>query len=540
LGILADPVQLGLAKTLHRQGRLDAAEAAYRSLLKRFPNDTETNYLLGVVLISRGDASQALDRFSRCVRLSPGFAGGWCSQGVALAALGRHAQALRSLDKAVALAPDLVDAHYNRGLALQNLGRHGEAVEVLDRVLAFVPSDTEALNSRAVSWQALGRFEAALGDCDAALAVRPDFAAALCSRGIALNALKRPAEAVAAFEQALTFQPDAAEAWCNRGDALHELGRLESALESYDRALVVRPGLAEAAYGRSLVLLSQGRYAEGLPAYESRLLRSVAPASRFSRQAWLGERPIAGKTLFIHPELYLGDMLNMCRYAVVARQAGARVVMAVQAPLRRLLSCLEVTVIGEAEKVPPFDEHCPLMSLPLAFGSAVAGDVPYLRADPSRVAYWRERMGSHGRRVGVCWQGSAMSVAMDRTFPAGLFRRLTGVRLVNLQAGPGWDDLADVVEEYGAETDTGPRAFEETAALMGALDLVITCDTSIAHLAGALGCPVWVLLRHVPDWRWGMSGDTTPWYPTARLFRQKKPGDWESVFAEVAGALASG
>jgi tetratricopeptide (TPR) repeat protein len=539
---VSDPAQLGLAKTLHQQGRLEAAETIYRALLKRTPNDPESNYLLGMVLIARGATKEALERFSRCVRLAPGFAGGWCSHGVALAALGRHAQALQSLDKAVALGPDLVDAQYNRGLALQTLGRHGEAIEVFDRILHIVPSDTEALNSRAVSHQALGVFEAALADCDAALVARPDFAAALCGRGIALNALKQPEAAVVAFEQALVFQPDSAEAFCNRGDALHESGRLDAALESYDRALAVQPGLAEAAYGRSLVLLTQGRYPEGLRAYEARHLRSIAPPSRISRRAWLGERPIAGKTLFIHPELYLGDMLNMCRYAVVAQQAGARVVMAVQAPLRRLLQSLGdgVRVMGDGDKVPPFDEHCPLMSLPLAFGAAVAGAVPYLHADPDRVAYWREILGSHGRRVGVCWQGSAMSVAMDRTFPAQLLRGLGGVRLINLQTGPGWDDLSDLAEEYGAETANGPRAFEETAALMGALDLVITCDTSIAHLAGALGCRVWVLLRYVPDWRWGFSGDTTPWYPTARLFRQKKPGDWASVFADVARALESG
>jgi tetratricopeptide (TPR) repeat protein len=539
-----DPAQLGLAMALHQQGRLEAAEPIYRTLLRQDPNDAEVNYLLGIALLAQGQAKEAAEKLGRATRRNPGSAGAWCALGMALAAQGRTQDALDGLNKAIALDPGFVDAHYNRGLALQALGQPGEAIAAYSHALALRPADADSLSARAASFNALKQHAQGLADAEAALALRPRFPAALGNRGNALTGLKRSAEALAAFDEALAAQPDLPEALCNRGDALHELGRLEDALSSYGKALALRPDLAEAEYGRSLVLLTLGRYTEGLRGFEARHRRPTAPRPRFAKPAWLGERPIAGKTLFIHPELYLGDMLHLCRYALLARDAGARVVLAAPAPLCRLLRSLGdgISVVPDTDPPPAFDEHCPLMSLPLAFGTtaeAIPAPVPYLHADPDRIASWRARVGEGGKRIGVCWQGSALSVEMDRAFPAELLLGLKrpGVRLISLQIGPAAQDLAGRIEDVGVETPIGPPSFEETAGLVMGLDLVITCDTAMAHLAGALGKPVWVLLRHIPDWRWGLTGDRTQWYPTVRLFRQTTPGDWTTVFAAVAKAL---
>ncbi|HET6609069.1 MAG TPA: tetratricopeptide repeat protein [Rhodopila sp.] len=538
-----DPAQLGLAMALHQQGRVQAAEPIYRTLLRQDPNDAEVNYLLGIALLAQGQAKEAADRLNRATRRNAGVAA-WCALGMALMALGRMQDSLDALNTALAADPGFVDAHYNKGLALQVLGQPGEAIAAFSRALSLRPQDTDSLSARAACHNALKDHEKALEDADAALVLRPRFPAALGNRGNALTGLKRPAEALAAFDQALTVQPDLPELLCNRGDALHELGRLEEALASYGKALGLKPDLAEAEYGQSLVLLSLGRYAEGLRGFEARHRRPTAPRPRFTKPAWVGERPIAGKTLLIHPELYLGDMLQMCRYAVLAHDAGARVVLAAPARLCRLLGSLGdgIEVVPDTDRLPPFDAHCPLMSLPLAFGTTaetIPASVPYLHADPDRIAAWQARLGAGGLRVGVCWQGSALSVEMDRAFPAALLLGLQrpGMRLVSLQTGPAAADLASRIEEVGVETPNGPLSFEETAALVMALDLVITCDTAMAHLAGALGKPAWVLLRHMPEWRWGLTGDRTPWYPTLRLFRQAAPGDWTAPFDEAARAL---
>ena len=265
---------------------------------------------------------------------------------------------------------------------------------------------------------------------------------------------------------------------------------------------------------------------------------------------WLGEADLAGRTLFIYPELYLGDMVQFCRYALLAIERGARVVMAAPSPLCALLRTLHpaITIIDQAEQPPHFDLHCPLLSLPLAFGTTVEtiqAPVPYLQADPGLAASWRDRLGSDGLKIGICWQGHPSRAELDRSFPLAAFSplaRLPGIRLISLQTGAGLEQLAELpdgmaVENFADTSDHGMRPFTALAAMIAAVDLVITTDTVVAHLAGALGRPTWVVLKHVADWRWGRSGETTPWYPTLRLFRQPRRGDWDGAFAAVVAAV---
>jgi tetratricopeptide (TPR) repeat protein len=545
----ANDAKLSRGMALHQQGRLAEAEKLYREVLQQSPKRFDALYLLGIAALSAGKPQRAADLIERSIRQNAAFPPAWCNRGLALAQLGRHAQALSSFDKALALDPAFAETWYNRGISLRALGRPQDAIASFDKAITLRPSDAEAHNNRALALNALRRHAEALSSLDRAIALNPGLAETHTNRGNALVGLNRPADALSSFDRALVLNPDLAEAWCNRGDALHDLNRPDDAEASFRQALLRRPDLAEAHFGLSLTLLSLGRYDEGFRHHEWRKKRATPDGARsFPQPLWFGDSPIAGKTLFIHPELFLGDMINMCRFAPLAEAKGAKVILAAQEPLRAMLQSLSptLTLIGEHETPPRFDLHCPLMSLPLAFQTTlqtVPATVPYLHPDPARTASWQDKIGAHGFRIGICWQGSAASVAMDRTFPVTRFSeisKLPNVRLISLQTGEGTEQLAALpsVETYD-EPGAGLRPFEDTAAMMANLDLVITADTAIAHLAGALGRPTWIALKHVPDWRWGLSCDTTPWYPTVRLFRQIASNDWSPVFEALTAATAA-
>jgi tetratricopeptide (TPR) repeat protein len=540
--------RLGIAIELHKAGRVAEAERLYRDLVQRNPRDANLLYLLGLTALATNRHQRAADLLSRSIRINPRFAPAHLNLGLALTALNRPKEALARYDEAIACAPDLADAHHNRGILLKDTGQPLAALASFDQALALRPDDVESLNNRGLVLDALKRHTEALKTFDRALALRPNFAEALANRGNTLNWLHRPDEALESFDKALALRPDFAESWCNRGDTLHEQSRFPDALASFDKAIALRPNFAEAHYGRSLTLLMMGRYAEGFREHEWRKQRMGADRKRtFSQPLWLGKSNLAGRTLLIHPELFLGDMIQFCRYAPLAAAEGAKVMLAVQKPLLALLQNLgpNITVIEDNERPGHFDYQCPLMSLPLAFGTTTASvpaGVPYLHAEPERILEWRKIIGSEGLKIGICWQGSARRMELDRSFPLAMFApisRLPGVRLISLQTGFGVEQLNDLttVEHFEEKSESGVRPFAVSAAMMANLDLVITTDTSIAHLAGALGRPVWIALRQVPDWRWGGGAETTPWYPTARLFRQMQKGDWHGVFSEILLAV---
>jgi hypothetical protein len=291
---------------------------------------------------------------------------------------------------------------------------------------------------------------------------------------------------------------------------------------------------------------------QGWGLYEWRSKIDGAAASRCGSEAlWLGDQALAGKTLFLHSEQGLGDTIQFCRYALLAEARGAQVVMSVQDSLRRLLRRLSPTIqiIGETQHPPEFDFHCPLLSLPRAFGTT-ADTIPaagrYLSAEGERVERWRQALGNHGFKVGICWQGGVSRVDMGRSFPLAMLHRiasLPGVRLISLQKGRGCEQLdalpaGMLVQVPGDGFDAGPDAFLDTAAVLENMDLVITSDTAMAHLAGALGRPTWVVLKRVPDWRWFLERADSPWYPGHRLFRQQRWGDWQGVFDEIYRELS--
>ena len=440
--------------------------------------------------------------------------------GAASAAGGRWARAAAEFARAVALDPSAAAAHYNLGVALQKLGRLDDAAAALREAVRLAPS----------------------------------LAAAHNSLGSVLRDAGAPEEALAGYRRAAELAPADARYAANVGTALHDLGRVDEAVASFDHALRLDPDYARGRAHRALSLLLAGDYARGLADYEARPVGQTAAAAARG-PAWDGSDP-SGKTIQLHGEQGLGDTIQFVRYAPLLAARGATVAVQCPAPLVRLLrESLPPRgvsgVFAEGEPPPSYDVHCPLPGLPYRFGTRVKtipADVPYLAAPADRVAAWRARAAGDaaapaGRalRVGLVWAGgNSHPNDRRRSAPLAAFEPLAavpGVRLYSLQKGeraaalrnaPGW-----APQDWGAAFDD----FADTAAAIESLDLVISVDTSVAHLAGALGRPVWTLLPFAPDWRWLLGRADSPWYPTMRLFRQPRPGDWSAVVRDVQLAL---
>ena len=526
------------------------AERICRDVLARSPGQFEALYFLGVAAGQAGRAREAAEWFAHAVRAQPRNPDAQYNYGVALGGLGRHEEALAAYARALEADPRRADAHYNRGVTLEALGRPDEALAAYAAATTHAPLHAQANHNAGVVLARMGRHAEALAAFDRALALRPAHAAAHLHRAIVLNDLDRAPEALLACDQAVALAPRLADAWYIRGNALRELERHADAVESFQRCLAIEPAHAQAHWNLADCLLLQGDFARGWEHYEWRWKGAVRGQSQRSldRPLWTGGEPVTGRTLLLHAELGLGDTLQFSRYATEVARLGARVILEAQAPLVRLLHTLEgvAEVVARGEPLPPFDLHCPLMSLPLALRArlqSIPARVPYLRSEPELVAAWRERLGERrAPRVGLVWSGSRglandkRSMALAQALPLAI----AGVEWVSLQKDVPAEDAA-LLEQNPHIRDASPHLadFAATAAAVELLDLVVTVDTSVAHVAGALAKPVWILLpRGSHDWRWLLEREDSLWYPTARLFRQSQAGDWAPVVERVRAALA--
>ena len=589
-----DQAHNGLGVALERTGRVAEARACFQRTLALNPRNVEGHHNLGILESEAGRHEEALASLERALALQPNNGALHGNRGMQLLALGRDEEALASLEQALTLAPEDPRLHHNRGLALVRLGRMADARVSFERALAvdpaaavthlwrgktclelgqpeeglasierareLAPGEFNAYFDRGVALTRLDRLEEALASFDAALSADPRSHEAANNRGAVLVRLFRPADALADFAHAAALKPDYAEPHTNAGIALRGLGQYPEALASLDRALALRPGDPTATWCKALIKLALGELREGWPLYETRLqLESGRRLLRnLSQSRWTGREPIEGRTLLVQAEQGLGDTLQFCRYIPRLEELGAQVVFEVQPVLKRLLGSLGMrgTLIARGEPLPQFDYHSPLGSLPLALGTeleSIPGGVPYLHVDAAAVEHWSNRLQQlPGLRVGINWQGNPeaekLAALEARSFPlaaAAPLARLEGVSLVSLQKGTGaeqrtqvdWSGaIAQLTDPYylGADEIAG-----ETGPILKGLDLLITADTALAHLAGALGVRVWVVLQAVPDWRWLIDRDDSPWYPTMRLFRQRTSGDWPEVFNRVAAEVSA-
>jgi len=539
-----------LGNILVAQGRAGEAMECYERALALAPRSIDTLYNLGNICQELGQAERAATYFERALRLSPASVELHNNLGIALQALGRLDEAITCSRKALALRPDAPELLDNLAAALHQQGQSEAAQATYERALKLNPNRVESYIGLGAVLVDRGRAEEALHRYEQALSLAPDHPALHSNLGVALVELGRPLEAIAHYRRALAAQPDRAETHNNLGIALERLGQYPEALDCYGRALALGPDYAEAHFNRAHALLITGNLDEGWREYEWRF--AVARYVRdFDRPLWEGE-PLAGKTILVHAEQGFGDTLQFVRYIPMIAAAGGRVVLEAPRALMHITRSVAglSEVLASGDSLPEFDCHCPLLSLPRVLGTTIAtipNQVPYLAAEPERIGFWRERLPKAGLRVGIVWQGNPQA-RMDkaRSIPLCEFAAMAavpGVYLVSLQKNDGLDQLGSLpadmrIDTLGPEFDAGPDAFRDTAAVMMSLDLVIACDTSVAHLAGALGRPVWVILANNPDWRWLVGRDDSPWYPTTRLFRQHQPGDWTGVMREAAAALA--
>jgi len=476
------------------------------------PRNADAQLGLGNAYMQAGRYADAAAAYARSIAAAPGNARAHNNLAVAFAEQRLFDRAIPSYRQAVRLDPGHAEAHYNLGNALRELARYGEALACYDR----------------------------------ALALRPDWPGAHCNRGLALAAQGQQAPAEAAYRAALALEPDHAEALNNLGLALQIQGRLDEARARFDRALELAPEFPSAHANRAQLALLRGDFERGWPEYEWRWRLPGMFLPRVEVPAWDGS-PVAGRAVLLRAEQGFGDTIQFVRFAALLSRAGATTVLECQPALAALLAKARGVhaVIPRGATPPRCDFQIPLASLPGALGvrnlAGIPAEVPYLAPDDARREGWRARLAQYdGGKVGIAWRGNPQHPQdCHRSIPPERFAALAAapaVTLVSLQAGERARGIPGIVEP-APDPERSPLPFEDWAALIAELDLVVTCDSVMAHLAGALGVPVWVALPLVPDWRWLLGRDDSPWYPTARLFRQVRLDDWEDVFARIAAAL---
>ena len=498
--------------SLAQEGHRTEAMLLFRQALRLRPNHPRANHNLGVALAEERNYPDALASFGDALRAEPNYAEAYQSMGNVLGELGRDEEAVIVYRKAIRNKPDFVDALHNLGVALTRLGRPEEAIILLQQALRLRPEFPEGHNNLGLAHAELGEF----------------------------------ATAETCYQHALEQQPRYCDSHVNRGSAFKERGRLKEAIACYDLALALEPGSASTRWNRALAWLQMGDFEHGWPEFEWRWRRKGIVSPPFLQQQWDGS-PLGGRVILLSVEQGFGDMLQFIRYAPLVKARGGTVFVIAPPPLVALFSsCPGVDrVVADNVDLPAFDLHAPLMSLPSLFDTTLATiprDVPYLTVSAGQVERWRTRLSVvPGTKVGIAWQGNPRHrYDRHRSIPLALFEalaRVDGVSLVSLQKGDGKEQLAgSLFKVWDIESEL--MNFTDTAAVMKCLDLVISCDTSIVHLAGALGMPTWVALSTVVDWRWLLDRQDSPWYPTMRLFRQEKQGEWKPVFERMGTELA--
>jgi tetratricopeptide (TPR) repeat protein len=546
-----------LGSALKEIGRNEEALASFNRAISHQPDLMEGCVNRADLLMALNRWAETVETYDRALAVRPSFFQGWCNRGVALERMGRLEEAIASYDRALALRADLTAAHANRGNALAALGRHQAAVDSFDRALATSPGFAELHLNRGNSLTRLGRHEQALASYDRALAIRADMAEAEFGRGIVFRDQTRFEDAVQCFDRAIELNRNDAVRGLfhsHRAEALNLLGRFEEAFADVSRCLEVAPNDDEALYAVSLIELLHGRWREAWPRYERRIALKIGIPEGFPPPwpAWRGER-LRDELLVLRGEQGLGDHLLFSCFGAHLAKLGYRIALWTKPSLEPLLRTVPgvervVSDIAALEGTSGL-RWTSMMSVPGILDvtpETVPRNGPFLTADPDRVAAWRERLGSQGFKIGIAWQNAGAShLDKLRSVPLREFAALSdipGVRLISLQKGHGVEEIeavgfGDRLETLGDSFDAGGGAFLDTAAVMMNLDLIVTPCNAIAHLAGALGRPTFVALMHVPEWRWLLDRDDSPWYPATRLFRQSRAGDWPGVFARIADAV---
>jgi tetratricopeptide (TPR) repeat protein len=513
-----------------------------------------------VELYQLGRWEQVLKLIHLALEIQPKNTFLWGNKGVVLQKLGRHPEAVSCFDAAIAinthsdhLAAHSANSWFNRGNSFKDLNAFQDALDSYDHALAITPNDAEIHNNRGVSLQGLKQLDLALMSFEKALSLDFGYAQAHYNRGMVFQDLGRFEEALASFDVAIRLNPTYLEAHNNRGLLLQDLNRFEEALISFEAALAIKPDYPDGCWNKALLLILLGQYREGWALYEWRWKTSSYPKARqFLAPLWLGQESLAGKTIFVYPEQGFGDFIQFCRYIHLLENMGAHVVLEVPRPLFGLISSMlghfsmvEQGVVNEAELV-DFDFQCPVMSLPLAIQTdvdTIPVPIPYLFTNDEKQSVWCNRLGPKTKkRIGLAWAGSASHKNdHNRSFSLALLAPMLEMPIefhcLQKELRPMEAEVLQNLPQIHQHLDA-LKDFSDTAALIAQMDLVISVDTAVAHLAGAMGKETWILLPFMPDYRWMLDRSDCPWYPTVSLFRQTERGQWKSVIANIAEQLS--
>ena len=543
---------LNLGILLEQADRSDEALASYTRAVELDPRGPAPQYHLGAALEQRGRWPAAMVCFQTALASQPAHGPSLARLAALYKRQGNLAMAEQLLLRAVAAEPKRAGAHFDLANVLQLERKWSEAINAYRAAIELVPDYFEAHNNLANALRENHELDDALACAQRAIELSPTSAAAVCNLGVVLEDMGRLVEAQARYEQAISLDPGLAAAHNNLGTVLKHQGHVEQAIEEYERALQIDPGYPQARCSRGMARLSQGQFEQGWADYEYRIGLPQFDTPSFPQPRWDGG-PLDGRRLLIHSEQGLGDTIQFVRYLkqVHARAGQGSVIVAAPERLLPLLAMSGCSgLVSKELPLPPFDVHVPLMSLPYLFETrleTIPREIPYLAVESARVDRWRGVVQRYpGFRLGIAWQGRPdFRGDSRRSIPLADFEplaRVPGVSVFSLQRGPGVEQSPATrgrftVIEPSEPFDQPGEAFLDTAAAMQALDLVITSDTATAHLAGALGVDVWVALSFAPDWRWILEGDSCPWYPSMRLFRQTRLGQWSGVLERMAGAL---
>lgn len=546
---MPDPqTQFSAAVALHQAGDLSAAEPAYRRVLADVPHHLDAMYLLGTLQLQRGEFAAAVELLSQVCAAQPHVAAAHNNLGIAYKAQGQFEQAISCLNRALKQDAKYAEAYFNLGQIYEEQQQWPLAEECFVQHLALAPEDIEsrvrlgfALTQQEKSAEAALAFEEVVR-------LQPDYAEIHSNLSYVYERLGRLKDAVAAAQQAVVLRPDYAEGHNNLGNALRSSHQLETACAAFDRALEIQPGFPMARFNLATTQMLAGDLAAGWEGFEAREAIMPAPPQTFLQPRWRGES-LVGKTLLVHADEGFGDTLQFARFLAPAQAAsGARIVLHCQRGLGNLLrgTAGVAEVIVEGDFVPMTDAHISLLSLPGVLrvtGDTLPAAVPYLSVGYVE-SQFDDIIDTTRLNVGLVWQGNpAQPRDLVRSCPLAEMAPLIetdGTRFISLQVGAAGLQQLAAVDWRERVIDAGSRLtdFSQTAALINRLDLVITVDTAVAHLAGALGADVWTLLSHTPDWRWQLERSDSPWYPSMRLFRQRDWGDWPGVIREVTGELS--
>ncbi len=541
-----------LGNTLREQGKLSEAVEYYRKASELEPDNAGFQCNLGAALQETGKADDAIECYKQATTIDPNYAMAHSNLGSIFQEIDKPVDAITNFKKAIILKPDYAEAYNNLGSSLLELGKPGEAVEYLNKAISLKPDNAESYNNLGIAFLKLGKPDEAVEYHNKAISLKANFAEAHNNLGTALMEQCKFDAAIISHKKAIELKPDYAEAYNNLGAVLKESGEPLEAIEKYKLATELDPHYVQAHLNMAFALLLTENFRKGWQEYEWRLRVKGQTPKTTRKPMWNGSS-LNGRSILVSTEQGLGDSIQFIRYIPMVKKQGGRVIVECQQSLRRLFkNCDGIDEIkkitSDAESSIQFDVHVPLLSLPGIFDvtmDLIPSNGPYIKSDPVLISKWRTKLDyDNNFKIGIVWAGNPEHKNdSNRSCSLKNFAHLTDIRgltLFSLQKGPASVESNNPPGDMKIINLTNElNDFAETAAVIDNLDLIISADTSVAHLAGAIGKPVWVLLPFVPDWRWFLKRNDSPWYPNMRLFRQHKPHDWQGVFEQVKKALIS-